>query len=202
MATISSIKQQVKRTDRYSIFVDGIYVFSLSESELIARGLHGGQELSAEEVKKYKKISAQDKVYGLVLQLVARRPRSEKELRDYLRRKGQDEETIQSILNKLIDIGLLNDEAFARSWVESRRLLKPVSRRRLTQELRQKGIRSDIIETVMGDDQTTDSQTLLDLIERKRKQTKYHDDTKLMQYLSRQGYGYNDIKSALRTPED
>ncbi len=58
MATISSIKQQVKRTDRYSIFVDGIYVFSLSESELIARGLHGGQELSAEEVKKYKKISA------------------------------------------------------------------------------------------------------------------------------------------------
>ena len=201
MATVSSIKQQAKHTDRYSIFVDGAYSFSLSEGELITSGLHSGQELSTEEVKTYKKISAQDKMYALVLQLVARRPRSERELRDYLRRKNQDEQTTQNILNKLSDIGLLSDEAFARSWVESRRLLKPVSRRRLTQELRQKGIASDIIEIVMEEDQTSDTQTLQDLIERKRKQTKYRDGTKLMQYLSRQGYGYDDIKNALRTTE-
>lgn len=199
---ITAIKQQAKRTDRYSIFVDEKYAFSLSESELIASGVHSGQELSTQELADFKERSKLDKIYALTLQLVARRPRSERELQDYLRRKNHDEHTAQNILSKLRAVGLVNDEAFARSWVESRRLLKPVSLRRLTQELRQKGIASDIIDMILESDQTSDQDTIRELVERKRKQTKYQDDTKLMQYLSRQGYYYDDIKEVLRRPED
>lgn len=198
---ITNIKQQVKRTDRYSIFVDDKYAFSLSESELIARGIHSGQELSREELTEFKEASKLDKVYGLVLQIVARRPRSEKELRDYLRRKNQDEKSTEIILNKLRNIGMVNDDDFAHRWVENRRLLKPVSKRRLVQELRQKGIASDIIDATLAEDTTSDLDTLKELIAHKRRQTKYQNDpTKLMQYLARQGFSYDDIKSSLQEP--
>ncbi len=198
---ITAIKQQVKKTDRYSIFVDEKYAFSLSEGELIASGVHGGQELTKQELEGFKEKSKLDKIYGLVLRLVARRLRSTKELRDYLRRKNQDEGSTETILNKLSVSGLLNDEDFARRWVENRRLLKSVSKRRLIQELRQKGIASEIIDRVMESDETTDVDTLKDLVERKRRQTKYRDNTKLMQFLARQGYSYGDIKTALSDPD-
>ncbi len=93
--------------------------------------------------------------------------------------------------------GLVDDEAFATSWVANRRLLKPTSLRKLRLELRQKGISSEIIEKVLAEDEVSDSSVLMNIIARKRRQTKYQDDMKLMQYLARQGFGYGDIKSAL-----
>lgn len=198
---ITAIKQQVKRANRYSIFVDEKYVFSLSEGELISSGVHSGQELTSSEFETFKERSKLDKIYGLVLNLVARRPRSEKELRDYLRRKKYDEAVADTLLNKLSKSGLLNDEDFAQRWVENRRLLKPTSRRKLQLELRQKGIASETIEEVLSNDQTTDLDSLKDLINRKRRQTKYNDNTKLMQFLARQGYSYNDIRTALRSED-
>ncbi|HSX44995.1 MAG TPA: regulatory protein RecX [Candidatus Saccharimonadales bacterium] len=198
---ITAIKQQVKRLDRFSIFVDDKYSFSLGESELIASGVHTGQELTKGELDKFKERSKLDKIYGLALNLVARRPRSEKELRDYLRRKKHDEDNSASIINKLKDHKLLDDNDFAHRWVENRRLLKPISKRRLIQELRQKGISSETIDQVLAEDETTDRETLKDLIERKRRQTKYRDDTKLMQYLARQGYSYDDIKSVMNSED-
>ena len=194
---ITDIRPQIKRANRYSVFVDKKYTFSLGESELIRLGIHSGQEVSVTEIETFKGLSKLDKIYGLALQLVVRRPRSEKELRDYLRRKGHDEDGATFILNKLTMNGLVDDEAFATSWVANRRLLKPTSLRKLRLELRQKGISSEIIEKVLAEDEVSDSSVLMDIIARKRRQTKYQDDMKLMQYLARQGFGYGDIKSAL-----
>jgi SOS response regulatory protein OraA/RecX len=85
--------------------------------------------------------------------------------------------------------------------VRNRRLLKPVSVRRLKQELRQKRIADDIAEQVLAADETDDRAVLRELIARKRRQTKYQDDLRLMQYLARQGFGYQDIKNALEALE-
>lgn len=199
---ITDIKQQVRRQERYSVYVDDKYVFSLSESALLDQKIRIGLEVSTEQLQSYKDASKFDKAYNLVLGYVARRPRSEWELRDYFRRKEIDPEAGEAILTRLKDFGYVNDEAFARSWVENRRLLKPISRRRLTQELRQKHVPDDVIRVVLEEDETSDKDTLRQLVARKRKQSRYQDDTKLMQYLARQGYGYDDIKSALYAPDD
>lgn len=199
---ISDIKQQVKRRERYSVFVDGKYAFSLSESALLDQKIRIGLDITAEQLQGFKDVSNFDKAYNLVLAYVARRPRSEWELRDYFRRKEIDPEAGEDILGRLKNFGYVNDEAFARSWVENRRLLKPISRRRLSQELRQKHVPDDIIRLVLEEDETSDSDTLRQLIARKRKQSRYVDDTKLMQYLARQGYGYDDIKSALHASDE
>jgi regulatory protein len=195
---ITSIKQQAKRTDRYSIFVDGKYAFSLSEGALLESKLASGQELSKEQVKEFKQLSADDKLYNRALNYVAMRPRSRWEVEQYLWRKEPPPALTEQILNKLSIIGLIDDKKLAQAFVNDRRLLRPTSRRKLIMELHKKRIADDIIQKVTADDGEAEENSLQTIIERKRRQTKYQDDLKLMQYLARQGFNYDDIKVALR----
>lgn len=195
---VTAIKQQVKRVDRYSIYLDGKYSFSLGEHELLRLGLHSGKELTEEELATYQDESAFGKWFDKTLNLLSFRLRSEWELRDYLRRKDCPPELMDRILNKLSINGYVNDEQFAKRWVENRRLMKATSRRRLSQELRQKRISSDIIDTVLAEDreEIDEQEVLRQLVEKKR--PRYPDQLKLMQYLARQGYSYDDIKQVLQ----
>lgn len=199
---ITSIKQQVKRRDRYAIHVDGKYSFSLGELELINSGLRVGQEITKVELGKLENKAKLDKIYDRTLNYIAIRQRSQWEIEDYLKRKKYDPEEIENILNKLSGLGYVDDMAFARAWVSNRRLLKPISKRRLTQELRQKRVSSDIIDQVLSEDDTIEAEVLSELIAKKRQQSKYKEDLKLMQYLARQGYNYGDIKEALAREDE
>lgn len=199
---ITAIKQQVKRRDRYSIYGDGKYLFSFSEAELLASGVKIGQELDESALSELKDKAVIDKAYDRTLNLISHRVRSEWELRDYLKRKDYDKGVQEAVVAKLRSRGYVNDEEFARRWVENRRLLKPTSKRRIEQELRQKRIQDDIIRSVLAADETDEIAVLRELIERKRKQTKYQDDLKLMQFLARQGFDYDKIKTALTMPEE
>lgn len=194
---ISTIRQQVKRPDRYSIYVDGAYIFSLSEGELLKTGLRIGQELTATELDDLKKAAVYDKAYYRSLNLLSRRPRSEWEMRSYLERKAYDNEIIETTIGRLSQAGYLDDTDFARRWVENRRLLKPISRRRLSAELRQKRVADEAINQALEQDETDEQAVLRELVAKKRRQSKYQDDQKLMQYLARQGYNFDDIKNAL-----
>lgn len=194
---VTAIKQQEKLKGRYSVFVDEKYAFSLSDTALLDSKLVVGQELTREEVGKYKELSTEDKLQSQVLRYTALRPRSRWEIEMYLKRKSTPLPLQEKILNKLSEFGYVDDAKFSRSWVESRRLLKPTSRRRLRLELKQKHVADTIIEEVLSTDETDEGEVLLELVARKRKQAKYQDDTKLMQYLARQGFSYGDIKEAL-----
>ena len=197
---ITSIKQQAKRINRYSVFVDDKYVFSLSEIALLDSKLVNGQELTAAKVREFKKLSGEDKLYNQTLRYVALRLRSRWEIEQYLSRKQASPALIEPILNKLSNIGMIDDEKFTEAFVSSRRLLRRAPRRKIIAELRQKHVTGEVIEQVVGNDSSDEQAALLAVIERKRRQNKYQDDLKLMQYLARQGFGYSDIKSALNKP--
>lgn len=199
---ITDIKSQVKRQGRYSIYVDGKYSFSLSENELLTIGLRIGQEYSKEEFDDLQKKAVLDKAYMRAYDQLSRRARSEWELRDYLKRKEYDEQTIDSIINTLSNKGYIDDFKFAETWVRNRRLLKPMSKVRLRQELRQKRVADDAITHALDEDEATEQDVLKDLVVRKRQQTRYQDAEKLKQYLVRQGFRYDDINDALNNQED
>jgi regulatory protein len=198
---ITAIKQQAKRTDRYSIFVEGKYAFSLSESALLESKLAGGQELTREQVRDYKQLSSEDKLYNQALRYVAMRPRSKWEIQFYLERKHASPALISIILSKLTKVGLIDDGKLARALVNDRRLLRPTSRRKMIVELRKKRIDDESIEAAIGSESEDEQIALRAMIERKRRQSKYQDDQKLMQYLARQGFGYDDIKNALKSED-
>ena len=196
---ITAIKQQERLKGRYSIYVDGAYAFSLSADALLAAKIAQGQVLEPAELKAFKKLSADDKAYGLALAYVARRMRSRHELNDYFRRKEYDAELSGQILSKLTALGLVDDGKFAEAWVRNRRLLKFTSKRKLTAELHQKHVAEDIISRVLAEDETDEHAVLQELVERKRRQSRYKDDLKLMRYLAGQGFSYDDIKRAIHT---
>lgn len=199
---ITSIKQQANRADRYSIFVDGDYAFSLSENALLASGLASGQELTKQQIKDYKKLSAEDKLFNRALKYVAMRPRSVWEMKTYLERKGAAPETSRQLIQKLAELELLDDYKFALAFVRDRALLKPSSRRKLTAELAKKHIDSGTIEAVLAEACPSDEAALRWHIDKARRQSKYaKDQQKLMAYLARQGFNYSDIKQLLEEPE-
>jgi regulatory protein len=194
---ITAIRQQERLKGRYSIYVEDAYAFSLSADAVLEQKIYSGQELDEQQLKSYKKLSSDDKAYGLALAYVARRMRSRWELMDYFRRKDYDDDLSAQLIKRLEGIGFVDDFKFAEAWVRNRRMLKPVSVMRLRQELRQKRIADDIAVRVLAEDETDDRAVLRELVERKRRQAKYQDNLKLMQYLARQGFSYDDIKAVL-----
>ena len=194
---ITAIKQQVKNHSRYSVYIDDTFSFGIGESALIESGIKSGQEITAAELSAFKDSAELDNAYNKTLNLIARRLRSEWEIRQYLQTKKFEPEQIDQVVARLYARQWLDDSAFARMWVENRRSLKSASARRIMQELKAKHVKEEIIRQVLEEDRHEDNAVLQNLIERKRKQTRYQDDQKLMAYLVRQGYNYQDIKNAM-----
>lgn len=191
---ITAITQQVKRPTRYSVYVDGKFAFGLGEGQLLSSGLTKGKEITEVELAELQGESQFGKLLDKTLNLLSYRPRSEYELRTYLRRKQQEPELIDKILNKLSKLGYVDDAGFAKRWVEHRRAIKPISSLKLKAELKQKGIANEHIDAALYEN-SDDTKAIRAIIEKKT--AKYPDRQKLMQYLARQGFRYDDIKRAL-----
>lgn len=195
---ITAIKQQVKNPERVSVSVDGKYAFSLSLDELLREKLKKDDEIDEARVKQLKKLSEEGKLKMRTLNWLLMRPHSTRELRDYLRRKKADTELVEAWIEEFTSKKYLDDESFARWWVETRRSGKQSSTKKLSFELRSKGIEREMIDRVLQDAQDDEQAALNELIEKKRRLPRYRaDEQKLMEYLVRQGFGYGDVKRSL-----
>lgn len=193
---ITDIKQQKKRPDRYSVYIDGEYSFGLSENDLAYLGLHKGQEFTPQQLEEMRQASVIGKAYDKALNYVSIRPRSQQEITKYLQRKQYQPEIIQEVITKLKKLDLVDDEAFAYKWVEWRQSAAPRSRRRLQAELAQKGIDRAIVDEVLGGiDQFEETEAVKAIITKRGH--RYSDRHKLMAYLARQGFNYDVIQAAL-----
>lgn len=199
---ITSIKQQVKNPERASLFVDGKYSFSLSLNELVAEKLKINQEIDDTELKRLKKLSADGKLKGRALEWVMNRPRSLRELRDYLYRKKAEPEQITGITEEFEGRGYISDHKFA-EWLIDMRTRGGKSGRAIQNELMKKGVNREIIAETVPKDSEQERQLLRELIEKKRRLSRYkNDEMKLKQYLLRQGFSYDDIKAVLTGEDD
>lgn len=194
---ITAIKAQVKNPERVSVHVDGKYAFSLNHAQLLEYKLRVGMELDKDQQAALKHASDTGKAYERALNFVMIRPRSVKELQDYARRKKWTAQDAGEIIDKLIAMRYVDDAAFARAWVESRMLGGKTSLRRLKLELRQKGIADELAAEALATSGFDEQASLQQVIAKKRKLARYQDNQKLMRYLARQGFGFDDIKSAL-----
>jgi regulatory protein len=215
---ITDISGQVRNPDRVNISVDGKYRFSLDIFQVGELCVKIGKEYTDAELSELQTESQFSKLYSRALEYCLMRPHSTKEVRDYLWRKtrttksrnkrtgeiyereGVSQSNADRVLDRLIQKGYIDDEKFTRFWVENRNLKKGTSARKLTAELRSKGVEQHIITEVIGDSVRTDETELQKVIAKKR--ARYTDDQKLIQYLARQGFSYDDIRTALNELED
>ncbi len=198
MATVTKIQPQVKRDGYYNIFVDDAFFCSLSDLQLSLLALKIGQNLSDGEKDKILESSAITKTYNRALYYLQFGPRTVSQMRTYLLRKDYNAEYIEVVLEMLIKEHYLNDELLARTFVEDRQHFKPRSRRQLQAELRKKGIGSETIEQVLSELEDNDQiEAIKILTHKKMRQTRYQDQTKMTQYLLRQGFLYSDVKQVM-----
>jgi regulatory protein len=145
-----------------------------------------------------------DKFYNLALRFLSYRTRSEKEVRDKLRTKQIEPQIIEKIISKLKDKRFINDEEFARQWIENRSRFKPRSLRLVIMELKQKGINDEIIGIVTHDSGisiNSDLEQARRLVEKRidklinlSKQEIYQ---KLGRFLASKGFNWATIKKAI-----
>lgn len=158
---ITKVEPQKKHARRFNIYLNGEFAFGADEDLVVERRLIVGKLLTVSDVKQLLNEVEVGKLMERMYRLFNIRQRSEKEVRDYLKNlsfkrdvKGQEEISsyiIDAIVQVLKRKGLLNDEEFARTWVEGRRRSKKKGKIALKQELFQKGIDKDIVEQVMSD---------------------------------------------------
>ena len=216
---ITDISLQARDKNRVNVSVDGKYRFSLDVFQVGELGIKVGREYTDEELAALEDESQFGKLYARAMEYCLARPRSIKEMRDYLQRKtrptkkrssktgeiterpGVKPEITERVLARLIEKQYLDDEKFARFWLEHRFLQKGASVRRLKLELAQKGIGREMIDQLIAENIRSDDEELQKIIAKKRH--KYAgDQQKFMAYLARQGFSYDDIRAALGGESD
>lgn len=194
---ITSIKQQLKNPERASLFIDGKYSFSLSLNELVAERLKINQEIDDAGLKRLKKLSDDGKLKARTLEWVLNRPRSIRELRDYLYRKKAEPEQINNLTEEFENRGYISDEAFT-LWLVDMRKRGGKSNRAIENELFKKGVAREIVSKSMSKDEAEEEDRLRAVYAKKSRLSRYKaDPSKLIQYLLRQGFSYGDVKKIM-----
>lgn len=195
--TITALKFQKKNTERVNVYLDDHYAFSLTAIE--AARLKRGQLLSDQEIEVLQERDSFQKAYARALRFLSYRPRSEAEVRRYLQGKKMPPAIEAEVVERLTSAGLLDDQAFARYWVENRESFKPRGRSALRYELRQKGLNEETIALALEDIDEEDS-AYRALINRARRMPPLDHGSfrkKLGSFLRRRGFSYDAINTAL-----
>ena len=198
---ITSIEPQQRDDARMNIHLDGKFAFGLHVDVVLNHRLSIDTHLSAEDIAQLLAEDEVKKAITAALNLIAFRPRASGELQRKLREKGYPPEAAEAAINRMRDLGYLNDATFADRWIENRQEHRPRSRRMLTQELRQKGIDADTIEAALEETEIDEFGDALDLARKKASSMQDLDTPtrhrRLSGFLSRRGYGFDVIRKVL-----
>ncbi len=199
MAKVTGLRVQVKNKNRVNVYLDGKFAFGLVKIEAIR--LKIGQELSEAAIATLQAADETETAYEKTLNFLSYRPRSEVEIRRYLKKKELPEDRLEGIVARLKGAGLVNDSTFAEMWVDNRTTFKPKAKRVLKAELRAKGVAPAEIEAaVAGVDETQAAQQLAAARAprlMRQKLSKLEFRKKLSDYLARRGFNYETISDAV-----
>ncbi|KKP30846.1 MAG: Regulatory protein RecX [Candidatus Woesebacteria bacterium GW2011_GWE2_31_6] len=134
MPTITAFKPQ-KNQKRVNIYIDGEFGFGLDLENFLKLGLKLNQELTTLEIEEIIKKAEFQKTFDKLLRFVIVRPRSEKEIKDYLKRKKVHESLNEELFNRLNRLELINDTKFSKWWVDQRLVFKNKSKKDLKFEV-------------------------------------------------------------------
>jgi regulatory protein len=205
---ISAINPQSKDPLRENVFLNGKFGFGISAEARFDARLKVGQDIAE---KRIRELILNDQTHKLIFsaeKFLAFRPRSEKEIRDSLKRKIEKSDYLEpellltNVVTRLKKLGLLDDQEFSRWWVEQRQKFKPKGERILRSELHQKGIPREIIDQLFFKYETP-SNELMRIAQKKfstyQKLPDQQFKQKMTAYLARRGYDWDEIRSVVDT---
>ena len=196
--TITALTVQKKNRDRVNVYLDGRFAFGLAAIE--AARLRRGQTLSDDEIAALQNRDEVQKAHESALRYLDYRPRSTDEIRRHLMKsKDVAPEVMDEVVERLTSVGLLDDRAFVRYWLENRSDFSPRGERALRLELRQKGVPGDIIAEVLSESHNEDEAAYRAAMAQARK-VRTTDPVefrrKMEAHLARRGFSYDTAREA------
>lgn len=194
---ITALQIQPRNRNRVNVFVDNTYAFSLAA--LVATPLRIGQILTDEDISRLRAEDTFQTAYDRVLNYLSYRPRSQAEVERYLADKGVQPDVIAAVVGRLGEVGLIDDSAFARTWVENRVAFSPRGSRLLKQELYQKGLDTSTVTEALQDldEETSAYQAARARAQRLTGQDRATFERRLGGFLQRRGFDYDVIRSVV-----
>lgn len=176
-----------------NIYLDGEFAFGVAR--ITAAWLKIGDQLSDEKIAKLLAEDTREWAYQQALLYLSYRVRSEKEVRQNLKKHEMSEDVIEETIERLLKAGFVNDGKFAQTWVENRSAFRPRSRRALAMELRQKGLADETVTSAISG---VNEEALAYQAAQKRlgrlKGLEWNDfRKKLSEFLARRGFPYSVI---------
>ena len=188
------------RKRHYNVRFDDERIVPVSREVLAAANLRVGQEVADSRVVELEAAEARHTAMTSALRLLSYRPRSEREMRDALRSRRIPEAIAGETLDRLRELRLLDDQAFAEAWTESRQRNRPRGRRMLLAELAQKGVEREVAQaSVAAIDEGADALRAGRKRSRSLRGLEFGEfRRRLGDFLARRGFGYEICETAVK----
>lgn len=193
---ITKVEVQKNNKDKCNLYIDDEFNTGLHLDVCIKYGLKAGREISEEELQEI--IFESDKILALskTTAYINTALKTEKQIRDYIYKKGYSKEVCSFVIAKLKEYNYINDENYAKAYIET--YCKKFGEMKLKNNLIQKGIDKEIIENLLNDIET-DEEILYNMATKymKNKENIYENHVKLMRFLAGRGFSFEDINKVV-----
>lgn len=199
MKQVTALRSGGGRRKRVSVYLDSKFAFSLEAEVVLAERLKVGQELTSEQIRALARADSFQRCLNAALHYLSYRPRSEFELRERLGRRNFDGDSVEEVLARLKERGLVDDTEFAQFWRDNRQAFSPRSSSLTRLELRRKGVAEEIIGQVVSTVSDGESAYRAALGKARRLPVSDYQSfrRRLGEYLRRRGFSYGVINNTV-----
>mgnify|MGYP001160719531 FL=1 len=142
---VTAVERRRNEQHRYDIYLNGEYALTVHEDVLVEHRLVKGAAIDRKRYAEIVRDEQKHRSWSDAMRYVGRKPRTEQEVRRYLRRRGYEPSLVEQAIERLRQRRYVDDEQFAAEWSERRILSHKKGRRWVQAELSQKGVDKTII---------------------------------------------------------
>lgn len=202
ISLVTAIKRDHKNPERYEVYLDGGFAFTVYEDIIVQHNLLKGMRIADHQLEQILTDERRQQAYKESLRYISRRSRTSQEVRQLLKRKGYDGETIDPVIDRLTERNYLNDAMFAQTWAGRRISSSQYGRNRIQQELKEKGLKREDISTALeGIDAQEELKSAMRAAQKKWRTLAASDkkkSQKLLAFLLRRGFTQRTIRQVLQ----
>lgn len=193
---ITEIRKQKGKKDLFSIFVDGNFVCSLDEYTIYKHKLLEGCEIDKTSLEEMQSECMIDFAFSQSVDLLAKMMKTEKQIREYLYKKGYLKKVVDAVVEKLKSYKYINDVYFAECYVKQKQ--NSVGKFKLKNELKLKGVDEQIINNIL-DELESQGDVAFSIATKylKNKEKSPQNLQKLSRHLATKGFSWDEINNVL-----
>ena len=189
---ITKLEVQMNDKNRVNLYVDDEFYSGIPAELVYLEHLKTGLEIDEKDLKKIIFENEKSKAMSRVTKYIGSSLKTQKQIRDYLRKKEYSDDTIEFVMSKLAEYNYIDDKKYAQAYVLT--YGKKYGKLKLISQLKIKGVSEEIIECVLEDNKVDSIESVASKY-LKNKVMSYEVSQKLFRFLYSRGYEFDEINS-------